>query len=125
PHRIALGGVDHPPAGFVEPVEDGEAGVLVGGEAEHVAAEDQRDADDGGMVPLVLSLSKGHRNFSCTASSAIAASAAPQPLSRCFGSARTSAWASFSTVRMPLPTAIPSRVSAMSPRADSLATISK
>ena len=41
------------------------------------------------------------------------------------GSARASAWASFSTVRMPLPMARPSRVSAIRPRALSPATISK
>jgi hypothetical protein len=42
-----------------------------------------------------------------------------------FGLARTIACCSFSTVRIPLPTAIPSMVSAISPRALSPATISK
>ena len=39
PRRIDIGGVDHPPAGFVKRIKDGEAGVLIGGPAEHVAAE--------------------------------------------------------------------------------------
>ena len=45
---------------------------------------------------------------------ASAASAASPPLSPWAGSARTSAWASFSTVRMPLPMARPSSVSSIS-----------
>src|SRR5690606_37147619 len=117
PDRVALRRVDHSAAVFVESVEDREAGVLVGGVAEHVAAEHQRDSGNGPMV--------SYANFSRMASSAMAASAAPAPLLSCFGSARTIACASFSTVRMPLPTARPSIVSAMIPRADSPATISK
>src|SRR5690606_9584415 len=50
---------------------------------------------------------------SLSASMAIAARAAPPPLSPSSGRARTSACASFSTVRMPLPMAMPSMVSAM------------
>src|SRR5690606_37401650 len=111
PDRIALRGVDHPPAGFVEPVEHGEARVFVGRPAEHVTAQDQRDPGYRGVI--------GHANFSRIASRAMAASAAPAPLSSCAGSARTTACASFSTVRMPLPTARPSIVRAMIPRADS------
>src|SRR5690606_20866985 len=117
PDRIALRRVDHAATVLVEPVEDRETRVFVGGEAEHVAAEHQRNS---GNRPVVC-----HANFSRIFSNAIAASAAPAPLLSCFGSARTIAWASFSTVRMPLPTAIPSIVSAMMPRADSPATISK
>src|SRR5690606_8280858 len=117
PDRVSLRGVDHSPTVLVEAVEDREAGVLVGGEAEHVAAQDEWDSGDGPMVC--------HANFSRSARRAIAASAAPAPLLSCRGSARTIAWPSFSTVRMPFPTASPSMVSAMIPRALSPATISK
>ena len=53
------------------------------------------------------------------------ASAAPPPLLAWAGLARAIAWASFSTVNMPFPTARPSMVSAIRPRALSPATISK
>ena len=49
----------------------------------------------------------------------------PAALVNRVGSARASAWASFSAVRMPLPIASPSSVSAMIPRALSPATTSK
>src|SRR3546814_149753 len=54
-----------------------------------------------------------------------AARAASPPLSFSDLRARTHAWASFSTVKIPLPTASPSIVSAISPRALSFDTISK
>src|SRR5690606_5977526 len=91
PDGIALGGIDHAPAMLVKPVENGKAGVFVGREAEHIAAQYERNAGDGGVG--------AHRNFSWIASSAIAASAAPAPLLSRAGSARSMAWASFSTVR--------------------------
>jgi 2,4-dienoyl-CoA reductase-like NADH-dependent reductase (Old Yellow Enzyme family) len=54
-----------------------------------------------------------------------AARAASPPLSLSSGRARESAWSSFSTVRIPFPTATPFRDRVMSPRALSEATISK
>src|SRR5690606_23968522 len=117
PDRIALRRVDHPPAVLVEPVKHGETGVLIGRPAKHVTTEDERNSR---YRPMAC-----HANFSRIANSASAASAAPAPLLACAGSARTSAWASFSTVRMPLPMGMPSIVRAMIPRALSPATISK
>ena len=48
-----------------------------------------------------------YRSASCNSTNASAARAASPPLSPCAGSARTIAWASSSTVKMPLPTAKP------------------
>src|SRR5262245_24924947 len=64
-------------------------------------------------------------NRRLTAINARHARAASPPLSSSFGRARCNAWASSSTVRMPLPMHSPSRtIRSISPRADSLATIS-
>src|SRR5262249_22203026 len=49
PARIALGGIDHPPAALVEGVEHGEALVLVDRPAEHVAAETDPNAPEPGV----------------------------------------------------------------------------
>jgi hypothetical protein len=46
PEGIALRRVDHPPAGFVESVEDGKARILVSRPAKHIAAQAQADAAD-------------------------------------------------------------------------------
>src|SRR5690606_33047249 len=111
------------PRGGTHPAVLGGRGFAVVGHALSVppAVPAMRNSSPAGLKPIPL-VWRAHLRDSATRCSA--AAAAPPPLSWPAGSARTTAWSRFSTVRIPLPRQAPLRPRSVRPRELSLQTVS-